>query len=191
VVEYPVRTPVLYWVLAVAACALAVPLAGLGLFALAMGRWGEAALFLVFAATFVAYVASTAEYRVAAGAIRLSPHFVEVPAGRGAWLRFDARETAITTTKIVVRYRMGIVPMGDVERGHVIDLRSKRARRRISTLLLVHRWHETALLDDLGRVARGEAPLGPVGDHRARPGPPGSRDRYDDELDRELAALDD
>jgi hypothetical protein len=186
-VEYPVRTPPLYFVVAAVLLVLAIPSAAVCVLALASGRLLDAALALVLVIVPVVYFATTGEYRTGRGAIRLSRERVEVPGARGEPIVFATRGLAVHVKRIVVRYRVALVPVADVERGFVITLASSTARRRISTLTLVDSEHTAWLLEHLERVCRGEEPYGP---DRRPPPPPKRPDHYDQQLERELAALD-
>ena len=186
-VGYPVRTPPLYFVISALLLVIALPSAGVCVLALASGRVFEAALALGLVILAIVYFATTGEYRVGRASIRLSSERVEVPGLRGEPVVFATRGLAVDVKRVVVRFSVGLIPVGDVERGFVIELASGAARRRVSTLTLVDPGHTAWLLEDLERVSRGEEPYGP--DQRPPP-PPKRADHYDEQLERELAALD-
>jgi hypothetical protein len=186
-VEYPVRTPPLYFVVSAVLLVIALPSAGVFVLALASGRWSTAVIALVLTVVPIIYLATTGEYRVGRAAVRISSERIEIPGFRGEPVVFATRGLVVHARRVVVRLRMGLVPVGEVERGFVIELVSATARRRISTLALVDSEHTGPLLEDLERVCRGEEPFGP---HRRPPPPPKRPDEYDEQLERELAALD-
>lgn len=186
-VGYPVRTPPLYFVISAVLLVIALPSAVVCVLALASGRWIDGAVALALAIVPVIYFATTGEYRVGRASIRLSRERIEVPGLRGEPVVFATRGLAIDVKRVVVRFSVGLIPVGDVERGFVIELASGAARRRVSTLTLVDPGHTAWLLEDLERVSRGEEPYGP---DRRPPPPPKRPDHYDEQLERELAALD-
>lgn len=190
-IDYPVRTPPLYWL--VLALLLALSLGGLGLVLvdgaglLRHGGWTLTLLTLAIVAIAPIYALTTGEYR-ARGHIRLTVDSIELPDARGQPLRFDPRQAELQLTRITVRYSLALIPVADIARGTVIDLRCGPLRRRLSTLTLVERDHAAALLADLERVRRGEPPQGP---HARIPAPPPRpQSELERQLDRELAALD-
>jgi hypothetical protein len=186
-VEYPVRTPPLYFAISAVLLVIAIPSAVVSVLALASGRWLDAAIALALAIVPVIYLATTGEYRVGRAAFRISSERIEIPGLRGEAVVFETRGLVVHVKRVVVRYSFALVPVADVERGFVIELASGSARRRLSTLTLVEPEHTAWLLEDLERVCRGEEPFGP---HRRPPPPPKAPDHYDAELERELAALD-
>jgi len=189
-VEYPVHTPPLYWIVVGALGSLGVTGAGLIVYMLANGdlAWSLLGLCALLCALPVLYVKTTGEYR-ARGSIRLARDLVEVPDEHGEPLRFPVARLELHVTRVRVRVTMVAVPVASVARGMVLDLRAGAVRRRISTLTLVDPGEGESLLADLERVRRGEDPRGP-GALAAPPSPPRPRDALEDQLDRELAALD-
>lgn len=189
-VLYPVRTPPAYWfVVAVVVLCGAVG-AGLAIYTLAIGHpsWKYVGIGALVVGGAVVYVQTSKEYR-ARGLVRLSPEFVEVPDPRGAPLRFPTAGLQLTVTRVSVRYKMFGIAMADVSRGSVIELRAGAMRRRISTLTLVDPEQAPALIADLEALVRGEAPRGPQ-PPQPRSVPVGPQDRLEQQLERELAALD-
>ena len=192
-VLYPVRTPPTYWLVlaAIVMCGLAG--GGLAILALVSGQHSPTILGLggLLAVVPVVYVLTTAEYR-ARGVIRLLADRVEVPGPRGEPLRFMAAGLRLRITRVAVRYKVAGIPVADVSRGAVIDLRSGALKRRISTLTLIDRDQAAALLEDLEALCRGEATGGPLPLLPRAPvgSPVGSSDRLERQLERELAALD-
>lgn len=189
VVEYPVRTPPLYWVVVGALAVIGVFAAGVLVYAwVAPGAsWPLLLTCAVLAAFPFIHWQSTAAYRVH-GVVRLDREGVEVPSATGAPLRLPAKRVHLHVTRMSVRYTMFGLPVARVSRGMVLDLRADAVRRTISTLTLVETDHAEALLADIERVLRGQDPQGPF--VTIASGPPRPRDRYEDQLDRELAALD-
>lgn len=197
-VSYPVRTPPLYWAVIALLCGgsgLVIYLLGPLLFTLDSNP--KHLIVLVFAWCGVLlpglYFLTTGEYRAGrGGAIRLSREHVEVPDTRGRVLRLPVASLTIAVTHVNVRVRVAGIPVATVPRGAVLDLRAGDVRRRISTLTLARPGYAESLLDDVTRLLRGEAPLGP---HRLAPPPPPpapkpqERDRYDEALDAELDRL--
>lgn len=186
-IEYPVRTPPAYWPVAVLITLLGwgglATVLGAGLF---HASWTILLLTAAMAAIPPIYLLTTPEYR-ARGSIRLSVDAIEVPDAHGVPLRFDPRTAQLQLTHVTVRYSIAAIPVADVRRGTVLDLRSGDLRRRISTLTLVQPDHAAALLEDLERVRRGEPPRGP----HIRPDlPPRPQSDLERQLDCELAALD-
>jgi hypothetical protein len=192
-IDYPVRTPPAYWpvvALIVALCygGLAYIHAG-GPGLLLHGGWTLLLLTALMALIPPVYLLTTREYRVC-GTIRVSVDAIEVPDADGRPLRFDPRTAQLQLTRVTVRYSVAAIPVADIRRGTVIDLRSGPLRRRLSTLTLVHQDHTAALLDDLERVRRGEPPRGPYLRSDVPPPPPRPQSDLESQLDRELAALD-
>lgn len=189
-VLYPVRTPPAYWFVVAALALLGAVGAGLAIYMLAQGlfSWTIGGLGLLVAVVAVVYVQTTKEYR-ARGLIRVSPEFVEVPDPRGAPLRFPTAGLRLTVTRVSVRYKVSGIPVANVSRGAVIELRAGEMRRRISTLTLVDPEQAPALIADLEALVRGEAPRGPQ-PPQPRSVPVGAPDRLEQQLERELAALD-
>jgi hypothetical protein len=189
-VDYPVRTPLLYW--AVIGALVVLGLIGGGLLAwmairgVSSPMLGGLCLLIVFVPAI--YYATTAEYR-AAGVLRVAADEVTVPDPRGRPLRFAIPGLQLKATAVEVHVRIMRIPVAEVERGTVLDLTDGVRRRRISTLTLVDRTHKDALLEDLQRVLRGEPPRGP---HLSEgpPAPPRPKSELEAQLDRELAALD-
>jgi hypothetical protein len=198
-VSYPVRTPRLYWAVIALLCG------GAGLVAYLLGPLlftfdpdPRHLVVLIFAWVCVLlpalYFLTTGEYRAGKrGVITLSRDHVELPDTRGRPLRLPVASLTVALTDVKVRVRVAGIPVGTVPRGTVLDFRAGDVRRRISTLTLTRAGHAESLLDDVARVLRGEAPLGPY-----RPGPPApepepekqeERDRYDEALDAELDRL--
>lgn len=103
-------------------------------------------------------------------------------------LRFAVPGATVTATRVVVRYLVYGIPMADVKRGVVPLLRDGRKRRRLSTLTLVDQELARAMLADIEAVLRGDAPRGPIVVEPRKP--PGPQDRVEQQLERELAALD-
>ena len=189
VVEYPARTPPLYLVVM---CALAVlGVAGLALLVYLLTQpfysWLLFGLCAVMAALPAIYWYSSAPYRVS-GVIRLDREHVEVPDARGVTQRFVAARLLLHVTRMQVRYAVMGIPVARVNRGTLLDLSDGGPRRCVSTLALVEPDHGEALVADLERVMRGEDPQGPF--IKIASGPQRPRDHYEDQLDRELAALD-
>lgn len=193
-VSYPVRTPPLYWAVIALLCD------GAGLLAYLLGPLffsvdlpPDRLLILGLAWIVILlpgiYFVASGEYRAGRrGAITLSLAHVEVPDTRGRPLRLPTAALSVALTHVKVRILVAGIPAGTVPRGTVIDFRAGAVRRRISTLTLATAAHAEMLLDDVARVQRGEAPLGP--DRPAAPLPkPAKRDRYDDALDAELDRL--
>ncbi|MEZ4451814.1 MAG: hypothetical protein R3B09_20290 [Nannocystaceae bacterium] len=188
-IEYPVRTPPLYWVVVGALIALAAGCAGLLLFGLRHAlSWLLLALTALVIAAPALYLAGTREYRVR-GAIVLRVGSIVVPDHRGTPLGFDAARVRMTVTPVVVRFTLLGIGIGDMSRGTVLTFEAAGTRRRLSTLTLVDPDQTAALLADLQRVLQGEAPRGPHAVDLGG-GPPVEPDRYRDQLERELAALD-
>lgn len=189
-VQYPVRTPPAYWFVVAALVLLGAVGGGLAVYALVQGYLspvivGLGGLLVVVAAL---YVWTTGEYRTR-GIIQFAADHVDVPDARGNPQRFAAAGLQITTTRVQVRYLLAGLPVADVARGTVVELRSGGRKRRISTLTLVDREQGAALLADFAALVRGEAPRGPM-PVAPLPPPQGPPDRLEQELERELAALD-
>ncbi|HEY0134493.1 MAG TPA: hypothetical protein VGB85_10445 [Nannocystis sp.] len=186
-VQYEVRTPPAYWAVVVLSCVVAAGSAALIVWMLAQGHMSW--IVLVFGGILTVlpavYLGTTGEYRVR-GVVRLGVGFIEVPGGPGEVLRFAVPGTVVATTRVVVRYQMLGVPMADVKRGVVLELYEGTKRRRLSTLTLVDREYTEAMLADIAAVLRGAAPRGPVAAEPRRP----PADRLEQQLERELAALD-
>ncbi|MFY0541445.1 hypothetical protein [Nannocystis pusilla] len=158
-VAYPVRTPIAYWLVVGALFGLA---AGAGyLCALALGQglysWKVVGLGGLVVAAPVVYLLTTAEYR-ARGELRVGTAHVEVPDGGGAPVRFTSAGLELTVNRVIVRYMFTVLPVAEVSRGMVIELREGSRRRRISTLVLVDPRQGEALVADLERVRRGVPP---------------------------------
>ena len=190
-IDYPVRTSPLYWV--VAAVLVLIGLFGLstiGLTLLYGGPWTLTLLTAVLVALPPIYILGTPEYR-ARGQIRVGLDAVEVPGPGDQPLRFDPRTLQLHLTRVRVRYTIAMIPVADVQRGTVLELRDGHLHRRISTLTLVHPEHASALIDDRERVRRGEPPQGPQARPLdAPPPPPRPQSELERQLERELAALD-
>lgn len=190
--EYPVRTPLLYWVVVGALVVLGLFGLGFTVYTAAFGPGpGLTALCALLAAVPVVYIATTGEYR-ARGALRLAAGEVTVPDAAGRPLQLRLPGLRISCTAVRVRVRLNLIPIADVERGVVLELSDGARSRRISTLTLVDRGAQQSLLDDLARVLDGQPPRGHVVVPPVRP-PDLPRPDGDLEarLDRELAALDD
>lgn len=189
-VEYPVQTPLLYWVVIGALGMLGLLSAGLLVYMLGTGHvsWTIVGLAGLMVIVPIVYVWTTPEYR-ARGVIRLARDLVEVPDARGEPLRLPIDELKFTVAYVKVRLKVGGLTVGSVSRGMVLDLRANAVRRKISTLALVDPGQGESLLADLERVHRGEEPRGPAA-FFTPPSPPRPRDALEAELDRELAALD-
>lgn len=186
-VSYPVRTPLLYWAIVGVVTVLCLFGAGMVVWSL---RYGISPLLdlagLALLATPIVYFATTREYRVQ-GAVHLAQDELVVPDHRGRPLHFRVPGVRIQFTRVTVRVRYGLIPVGDISRGTVVEFSDAFHRRRLSTLTLVDADHKDALLADLERVLRGEAPLGPLS---LTPPPPRPQTELEAQLDRELAALD-
>ena len=189
-VEYPVRTPLLYWVVIGALGTLGLTSAGLLVYMLGSGymSWTILGLCGLLIIVPIVYVWTTPEYR-ARGVIRLARDLVEVPDARGEPLRFPVEHLKFTVAYVKVRLKMGGLTVGTMSRGMVLELRANTTRRKISTLALVDPEQGESLLADLERVRRGEDPRGPAA-FMSPPSPPRPRDVLEAQLDRELAALD-
>lgn len=187
-IDYPVRTPTLYWF--VVGAMVAIGLVGVGLLVLSLRHGLSIGLALICGAIALVpafYLRVTREYR-ARGVIRLAPGTIVVPDARGEPLTFAADRVRVRITPVVVRFTLFGIGVGDLSRGKVIELEAAGTRRRISTLTLVDTDHAGDLIDDLERVLRGEAPQGPRAPTHGRP--PAPADHYEDQLERELRALD-
>lgn len=187
--SYPVRTPLLYW--AVVGALVVLALFGAAAFVLGLTRGGFAlidVLALLLVAVPIVYIATTAEYR-ATGTIHLAPREAVVPDPRGRPLTFTGPNLRISATPVSVRLRINLIPVGEFDRGALLEFADDRRVRRISTLALVRREHKDALLADLDRILRGEDPHGPHLQERP-PAPPRAKSELEAQLDRELAALD-
>ena len=181
--SYEVRTPPLLWVAGAAMFGLAGLTLGLGLLvASSLAAFALAGVFIVFAIV----VTMSPAYRVGAGRhlIRFYDDRLELPpvTGRAA-LAFRRGDTAITMQRQVVRVRFMLVPVGDLQRGTVFEVRGGGVTRKLSTLVLANQDDTSYLVADLERFARGEAAIGRVP-------PVAERTAYDDKLDRELAEMD-
>lgn len=188
-VSYPVRTPLLYW--AVVGALVVIALFGLAAFILGLARGGFGlldVLALLLVAVPIVYIATTAEYR-ATGTIQLAAGEVVVPDERGRPLTLRSPGLRIAMTRVTVRVRLNYIPVGDVDRGMLVEFADATHVRRISTLTLVEPMHKDAFLADLERVLRGEPPHGPHLLLRP-PTPPRPKSELEAQLDRELAALD-
>ena len=181
--SYEVRTPPLFWVAGGAMLGLAGLTLGLGMmFASSLAAFAAAGVFLVLGVMF----ALDSAYRVGAGRhlIRFHDDRLELPPVTGrAPLVFRRGETAITLKRQVVRVRFMLVPVGDLPRGTVVEVRGGGVTRKLSTLVLANRDDASYLIADLERFTAGEAAIG-----RVTPVVP--RTEYDDKLDRELAEMD-
>jgi hypothetical protein len=190
-VSYPVRTPPLYWAVIACLCgtsAIVIHVAGPLLFDFAPQHLLIVALAWVVVLLPGLYFAATGEYRTGRhGAITLSLDRIELPDPQGRSLRLSVASLTVASTHVKVRVHVAGIPAATVPRGTLIDLRAGSVRRRISTLTLSNPDHAELLLDDLGRVQRGEAPLGP--DRPPTAPERDVRDRYDDALDAELERL--
>ncbi|WAS97385.1 hypothetical protein [Nannocystis punicea] len=191
-VVYPVRTPLAYWLVVGALFGLAAGAGYLCLLALGQGvvSWKIVGLGGLVVAAPVIYFLATAEYR-ARGEIRVGTAQVEVPDARGEVVRFASAALELKITRVIVRFMFTVVPVGEVPRGMVIELREGGRRRRISSLTLVDPQHGEALVADLERVRQGLPPQGPrapQGPTTRRPQRP--RDEFEAQLERELAAMD-
>ncbi|WP_434416793.1 hypothetical protein [Nannocystis pusilla] len=191
-VAYPVRTPIAYWLVVGALFGLAAVVGCLLALALAQGlySWTIVGLGGLVVAAPVIYLLTTSEYR-ARGELRVGAASVEVPDGRGAPVRFTSAGLQLTVRRVFVRYRFTVLPVGEVSRGMVIELREGARRRRISTLALVDPRQGEALVADLERVRRGLPPEGPRAPEEPPPRrPERPRDEHEAQLERELAAMD-
>jgi hypothetical protein len=129
-----------------------------------------------------AYWISSAAYRIGGGRnlIRIHDDRIEVPSTRARQPLVFRREGLVVKSRVVrVRLRLG----AELHRGMLIELRSPRSHRSISTLVLEDPVDRQPLLEDLQRFVAGEVALGRVG-HETKP-----RTEYDDRLDRELAGI--
>jgi hypothetical protein len=187
---YPVRTPPAYWFVVAALAVLGAVGAGLAIYSVARGHfsWTIVGLGGLLAVVAVVYVVTTKEYR-ARGIIRLTAGSVEVPDPRGAPQTFPTAGLQLEVIRVSVRYKLVGMTVADVSRGSVIVLRAGGLQRRISTLTLVDPDQAPALIADLEAIVRGEAPRGPQ-PPQPRPTPVGPPDRLEQQLERELAALD-
>lgn len=188
-VDYPVRTPLLYWAV-VGALAVLGAVGGAGVaWGLAHGLASPLFQFLglLIVSLPALYFFATREYR-ANGVIRLALDGVTVPDPRGDPRRFAIPGLKVVATPVSVRVRINFIPVADFKRGVVLDLSDDAGKRRISTLTLVEPEHQEALLADLERVLRGEPPRGPHATVTFAPARPQSE--LEAQLDRELAALD-
>ena len=187
-VVYPVRTPPLYWAVVGAIFVLSLVGVGLVVYSLRLGISPLLDLFgLVLLALPFLYLWTTPEYR-AHGAIHLAVGEVTVPGARGRPLQFRVPGLRLDFTRVRVRISIELIPVGTVERGVVIEFTDAFNKRRLSTLTLAEPDHKDALIDDLERVLRGEAPHGPY--PRVAAAPPRPQSELEAQLDRELAALD-
>jgi hypothetical protein len=187
-VAYPVRTPLLYWAVVGALFVLCLTGVGLVVYSLRLGISPLLDLFgLVLLAVPFIYLGTTGEYR-AHGAIHLAPGEVTVPDPRGRPLQFRVPGLRLSFTRVRVRLAIEVIPVGTFDRGVVLELADAFNKRRLSTLTLVERDHQQALLDDLERVLRSEDPHGPH--PRVAAASPRPRSELEAQLDRELAALD-
>ena len=189
-VVYSVRTPPGYWAVVAALSVLGAICGGYLLWMLARGYVSWIVLLLGGLITVLPliYLRTSGEYR-ARGAVRLGVGFIEVPGERGEVLRFVVPGVAVVVTRVSVRYRVFGLAMADVSRGSVIELDDGRRRRRISTLTLLDSDLAAPMLADIDAVLRGAAPRGPIAAQPREP-PPGPPDRLEQQLERELAALD-
>ncbi|MCY1069809.1 hypothetical protein OV090_34025 [Nannocystis sp. RBIL2] len=191
-VAYPVRTPSAYWLVVGVLFALAIMVGYLCGLVLARGlySWTIFGLGGLIVAAPVVYLLATPEYR-ARGELRVGTAHVEVPDGRGAPVRFTSAGLQLKVDRVIVRYRFTVLPVAEVSRGMVIELREGTRRRRISTLVLVDPRQGEALVADLERVRRGEPPEGPRAPDEPPPRrPERPRDEHEAQLERELAAMD-
>ncbi len=181
--SYEVRTPTLFWVAGGAMLGLAGLTLGLGvMFSNTLSLVAMAGLFCVCAVVF----ALSSAYRVGAGRhlIRFYDDRLELPPVTGRRpLVFPRGELALTLQRQVVRVRFMMVPVGDIERGTVFEVRARGVSRKLSTLVLAKPDDAPHLLADLQRYAAGEAATG-----RTTPTTQ-PRTEYDDRLDRELAEM--
>ncbi len=189
-VDYSVRTPPGYWAVVAALSVLGVICAGTIVWMLARGyvSWTVLLLGGLITVLPVIYFKTSGEYR-ARGVVRLGVGFIEVPGERGDMLRFAVPGVAVVVTRVAVRYLVFGLPMADVSRGSVIELDDGKQRRRISTLTLLDADLAAPMLADIDAVLAGGAPRGPIAAEPRRP-PPGPPDRLEQQLERELAALD-
>lgn len=188
-VRYAVRTPLLYWAVVGAVSVLCLVGAGLVAWTLTMGLslWlGLAGLVLL--AVPLIYLATTGEYR-ATGDIVLTAGEITVPGPQGRPLRFTTPGLRLDLTRVSVRVNLTAIPIADISRGFVIQLTdtTTEQKRRLSTLTLVDRDQQAALIADLERAARDEPPHGPAPRTDL---PPRPQSELEAQLDRELAALD-
>lgn len=186
-IEYPVRTPAAYWVVFGALCALCLAAVGALLPYLRLASLSQLALLLGLAVAPALYLRVSREYR-GSGAIRLALGSIVVPDLRGQPLTFTSEDVRVTVTPVTVRFTLFGIGVGDLARGKVIEVVGPAGQRRLSTLALAEPDHGEALIEDLERVLRGEAPRGPSAPPVWRP--PKPLERYEEELERELAALD-
>lgn len=188
-IVYPVRTPPAYWAVVVALWVLAAVCAGLIVYMLwsRYMSWTILGLGGFMTVLPVLHLWTSKEYR-ASGAVRVARDFIEVPGDRGEVLRFVVPGVAVVVTRVMVRYLVIGLPVADVSRGAVIELHDGTKRRRLSTLTLIDRDLTAALLADIDAVLAGQAPRGPIAAEPRRP--PGPPDRLEQQLERELAALD-
>lgn len=191
-VAYPVRTPPAYWPVVGVLFGLGAAAGYVCVLALVQGyfAWTIVGLGGLVAVSPVIYLLTTPEYR-ARGEIRIGLEHVEVPDGRGVPIRFASARLELTVTRVVVRFKISVVPVGELPRGMVLALRDGEKRRKISTLTLADPQQAEALVADLERVRRGVAPQGPLasqGPGVRRPERP--RDELEAQLERELAAMD-
>ena len=181
--SYEVRTPPVFWVAGGAMLGLAGLSLGLGLMvASSLAAFAMAGVFIACA---IAFTLNSA-YRVGAGRhlIRFYDDRLELPPVTGrAPLVFPRGDAAVTLQRQVVRVRFMLVPVGDLQRGTVFEVRAAGVTRKLSTLVLANQDDAPYLVADLQRFAAGEAALG-------RAVPIAARTEYDDKLDRELAEMD-
>lgn len=186
-IEYPVRTPSSYWLVFGAFCAVCLASVGALVPLLRVASPGQLAIILGLLATPALYLRFTREYR-GSGSVRLAIGSIVVPDLRGRPLTFGVDHVRITVTPVTVRFTLFGLGVGDMSRGKVIEVVGPAGHRRLSTLALAEPDHGDALVDDIERVLRGEAPRGPSAPPVWRP--PEPLKRYEEQLERELAALD-
>ncbi|MCY1007712.1 hypothetical protein OV079_19580 [Nannocystis pusilla] len=125
-VVYPVRTPIAYWLVVGALFGLAAVAGYFCALALAQGlySWKIVGLGGLVVAAPVVYLLATPEYR-ARGELRVGTASVEVPDGRGVPVRFTSARLELTVHRVIVRYRFTVLPVAEVSRGMVIELREE------------------------------------------------------------------
>ena len=179
--QYVVRTPVAFTLAVGLMWALAVIAAGAAL----MLRDTWTMLFAIGMAIGAVAFMRQAAYQIGGirGLVRFHADRLEVPAAAGRTpLVFARGALAVEVREMRGTVVVGVVPL-PVHRSQLVTLHGGGRVRQLSTVVLADRDDASVLVADLRRFLAGERALG-------RHVPPAApRTELDDQLDRELAAL--
>lgn len=156
-VAYPIHTPRAYWfVLGMITAFSVLSLGAMRMLDIPLNT-STSFVFVLLAALPFVYVPLTQEYRVE-GTLRLTREFVEVTTKNAPVQTFLVEDSSIERDPPSARSSMLRTLLGG--RGQILTFQNREERFQVSTLTLVERDREEALLADLDRIARGFAPSG-------------------------------